>query len=762
MNPPRVIEIGDLVLVPGHEPSDGVLSLKKYPLITYEKALLSQATGGKFPSVTFLERKKMSTKTSFKRIALVAASALAIAGFSAVPSNAAVTTMDGVTNKSSSDFTAASFGNLTNTNGAAAFTVSAALAQTDIGKALYTSLDGYIGTISTLAADGLSGTFSAVTTSVTLAGVAAYLGVLPTTTVATGITTGQISGMTVTAGKTVALNIATTGTPAAGEKFRAKYVSTGAVAGTSAATTAVATQLKHIVTFTAPATAGTYPMVIEHSVAGTFATAYPNADRPFADYSFTLTVSASSGLSTALSTVYMDAEGAAASAGATTYNATSNAIARTGSKTLNTLLASVEVTLKNADGTANTATPTVTASIAGSGFVSVTSTAGTNTPSARVATGSASATGLAYVHVGADGSAGTGTVTVSVTDPVSLATTTLGTFTVVSYGTVTKLAVAATNFTIGRTGGYTTGAASATRTATQEVLGALDHTTVVAGGTGTTVPAFVVKATDSSGNAVTLANAGVPTIVSSDATVISGGTCVRDTGSTTYGSSTNGVGYYNCSFTTAFGSVSGKSATLTIRFVDPAGDGTTYLTTTQVVTVGGVAKSEAITTDSSSYTAGGAMTITITAKDASGNPVYDGAESPAITASKAVGGTLPAASFYVAGKVSSDSSTGVKTVFAPAIGGDFLLTATGTDAASTALSATASVEGDQASSLALDAANAATDAANNAYDEAQNATQAASDALAAVTALSAQVSALIATVKSLAAMVAKIKAKVKA
>ena len=65
---------------------------QKYPLITYEKALLGQATGGKFPSVTFLERKKMSTKTSIKRIAAVAASALAIAGFSAVPANAAVGT----------------------------------------------------------------------------------------------------------------------------------------------------------------------------------------------------------------------------------------------------------------------------------------------------------------------------------------------------------------------------------------------------------------------------------------------------------------------------------------------------------------------------------------------------------------------------------------------------------------------------------------------------------------------------------------------
>jgi hypothetical protein len=50
---------------------------------------LGQAAVKKFFIATFLERKIMSTKTSFKRIALVAASALAIAGFSAVPAQAA-------------------------------------------------------------------------------------------------------------------------------------------------------------------------------------------------------------------------------------------------------------------------------------------------------------------------------------------------------------------------------------------------------------------------------------------------------------------------------------------------------------------------------------------------------------------------------------------------------------------------------------------------------------------------------------------------
>jgi hypothetical protein len=67
------------------------LMVKNDSLITYEKAFSGQAVIKKFFIATFLERKIMSTKTSFKRIALVAAAALAIAGFSAVPANAAHT-----------------------------------------------------------------------------------------------------------------------------------------------------------------------------------------------------------------------------------------------------------------------------------------------------------------------------------------------------------------------------------------------------------------------------------------------------------------------------------------------------------------------------------------------------------------------------------------------------------------------------------------------------------------------------------------------
>jgi len=63
--------------------------VKNDSLITYERAFGSQAAVKKFFIATFLERKIMSTKTSIKRIALVAAAALAIGGFSAVPAKAA-------------------------------------------------------------------------------------------------------------------------------------------------------------------------------------------------------------------------------------------------------------------------------------------------------------------------------------------------------------------------------------------------------------------------------------------------------------------------------------------------------------------------------------------------------------------------------------------------------------------------------------------------------------------------------------------------
>ena len=58
--------------------------------MTYESVLVGQAEMEKFSKSTFSERKIMSTKTSIKRIAAVAAVALTLGGFSAVSANAAI------------------------------------------------------------------------------------------------------------------------------------------------------------------------------------------------------------------------------------------------------------------------------------------------------------------------------------------------------------------------------------------------------------------------------------------------------------------------------------------------------------------------------------------------------------------------------------------------------------------------------------------------------------------------------------------------
>ena len=554
--------------------------------------------------------------------------------------------------------------------------------------------------------------------------------------------------MTTNAGALGLLNLTLDGA-ITGTAAKARMTIGGTVIGASDIT-GIATDTSLIIPFTAPVTAGTYAATVQVSVAGT----YTGTGADTFTQAFTLTVTANSGLSTALSTVYMEAP-----ANTSVATATTNAVPRSGSKTLYTDIAQIAVTLKNADGKAHTAGSTVTASIAGSGFVSVTATddADAGSLTTRTSALAADGAGLAFVHVQADGTSGTGTVTVTVTDAATLATSTLGTFTVTSYGAAAKIEVSTTNYTIGRSGGFTTGNGTiAARSAAGEILGATD----VLG----TVPAFIIKVTDASGNLVNLTNtvgtAIVPTIVSDTLTTSGGGTCILDSGAATYGSGA-GVGYYNCNFSTAASSVSGGKATLTVKTPNPA-DTTLNLTATVAITVGGKTATETITTDATSYDVGVGMTITQSAVDASGNKVFDGAASPAITANKALGGTTPGAGFYVGGTINSDTSKGAKTVFAPAVGGTLTLQATSSNTAGSTITASVEVNGDSSSSLALDAANAATDAANNAYDEAQNATQAASDALAAVTALSAQVGALIATVKSLAAVVAKIKAKVKA
>jgi len=388
------------------------------------------------------------------------------------------------------------------------------------------------------------------------------------------------------------------------------------------------------------------------------------------------------------------------------YTTDLDAVPRSGPKAVSTQLSQVAVIMLNADGTAAGNLHKVTADISGAGAVDC--TADGTAVNATLRSDAFTTTGTNNVvvcHISADGTAGTGTVTISVTDSITGVKTKVGTRSFTSYDSVAKLAVASTNFTIGRAGYSTGGAVNAI--ASNKFIGSSTNTTAGVNSTDVSTPAFIVAATDKNSAAVT--TLAVPTIKSSDTAVITGGTCALDDGSNAdYSSSTNGVGVYNCKFDTASNAASGSKATLTIRVLDPADlTGVAYLTTTVDVTVGGSIATETLSFDKTSYAPGEAMVVTRTAKDSAGNPVYDGAAAPAITFSKSVGGTAPAASIYVGGKKSSTSSKGVVSVFAPAVAGAFSMNATSGNTAGSALTASSSVTDANAGLLTqIDALNA--------------------------------------------------------
>jgi trimeric autotransporter adhesin len=761
-------ECGAVARALHHEAQKVALTQNEQSLISDEKAFSRQADDEKSSKSTFIERKQMSTKTTFKRIALVAVSALGFGLLSVVPAKAAMSFTGMYVSKYSSS-------NYTNADVAAQMVVGAAsttvtstahgLTSTSIGKAIYSIDHGYIGTIASITN---ANTFE-LTAFPTVALVEDGTGAVAKLRIGTPVSTyslnpvlnaNQISGMTVVAGKTVALDLVGGANAASGGQARAIIDGVGVVS-----TEIDNTTLKHfMVAFAAPGAAGTYPMTIEYNEDGSFDGVIANTSK----VSFTLTVTAAPGLSTALSTAYLMGPAAGAAAG----NITTNAVSYFGLKTSGTKIAQIEVTLRNSDGSAHASGSLVAASVSGSGFVTVDTTADTAAGSARASSVAASSGGLAYVHIAADGSAGTGTITVTVTDAVTSVTSTLGTWTVTSYGAVASIAVDTTYYTIGYATGDTTGAADTSRGTSSSAVSPL---------AATETPAFVVVTKDAAGQVSNISNSLVPTIVSSNPVSVSGGTCVLDDGTSTYASG-DGVGYYNCSFTTTASSKSGDKATLTIRTLNPA-DTSTYLTTTIDVTVGGDPATESLAFDKATYSAGENMVLTRSCLDAAGNNCADGATAPAIVFSKAIGGTAPGASWYVGGVRAGGSAT-YPSVFAPSITGDFearmngyvneVLTSITTTAAVSDDSSTAAANAaSDAASEAIDAANAATDAANLAAEAADAATVAAEEArdaadaaTTAVEALATEVATLMAALKAqittLANTVAKIAKKVKA
>jgi trimeric autotransporter adhesin len=651
----------------------------------------------------------MSTKTTFKRIALVAVASLGFGMVSTVPSFAA-------------DAEVAA-GTVT------ALNVKKANANTYVAASTQTI---YVGTTTAVeaapAADALFMTFRAAMTTFPTGG---FIAVSPSnagTLDLTGAGTDTVSG----------------------DSIVYQMTDTTAIA----AETISATGTDGVVAFTsAPTVPGDYVMTIWHDRDGG-----SDIDLTEARQTVAFTIVAGAGFSAGLSTSIRDS--------ANSFDATVDEEVRV-SKSAGTDAASIEVTIKDTTGAA-LGGMRVSAEVSGPGLVDVVTglaaAYGDATVRADALTLAAGVSG-ATVHVTADGTGGTGTITIKVQDATTLAT--LGTYTetVYFYGTVATLEAKA-NYTIARASATERGCASAT-TCDRIAFADTPFVEIVAkDADGNLVPGLTVTATIS--NPAVLQASTVAAVTS---TVVSGADALTAGIST----DTKGLGWYNASVAGATTATSGSSAT--IKYETTVAGTTTVISSNAVtLTIGGSAATGTTTValDKASYEGGEGMTVTLTAKDSAGNPVYDGFASPAVSFNKATGGTAVAASFFVAGKVTSDDALGRKTIYAPTASGAFTATATASSLAT--ITATATVSDDAATAAgsaaadaaaeATDAANAATDAANAAAEAADAATAAAQDAADAVAALSASVATMVSDLKkqitSLTNLVIKIQKKVRA
>ena len=629
--------------------------------MTNEKGLFAQAGLRNVRSST-IERKIMSTKTSFKRVSAVTALALAIGGLTSVAANAAL-----VASTVTSINLVGSSANTNVTGSTVAVNVGAVIPSQTLVVGDNIRFTGVLtsypagGYTSVAAKSGLNGN-----TAVNVAGS------IPT------LPTGLATATTVTT--TSSLNL----------------VASATTAGSTVTATSTTSGFGSF-TF-APTVVGTYAVTV-YADGALNATANGVIDAGEPQQTITIVVAAGPTLSSGTSTAFM----IGGNAGTTAGSATSDAIPVTASKTMSGAnVGGITVSLFDSSNVAVTSGASLTASITGPGYLSwltadlptANSCSATPTYSATVGRSitAQTADAVGNLIVCADGVAGASTISISIVNSSGV-TTPLASKSVTFYGSVTKLAVSKTNFTIGKAGSANGNGTTGARTLAHEVGSTAGVTPQSA---GVTTPAFIVAATDSSGNPVNTAVA--PTVVSSDPTVVSAGACVLDVVSAAaadaaFADSLNGVGFYNCNFTGAANAASGSKATLTIKVLDPAdAAGLAFLTTTIAVSIGGSVAKEVLSTDKASYAPGEAMTINVTATDSKGNPVFDGAAAVgAITPSKSLGGTAFAPALYVGGKASSKSSTGVVSTFAPAVQGPFTLTATGTDAATTALTASATV-----------------------------------------------------------------------
>jgi hypothetical protein len=268
-----------------------------------------------------------------------------------------------------------------------------------------------------------------------------------------------------------------------------------------------------------------------------------------------------------------------------------------------------------------------------------------------------------------------------------------------------------------------------------------------------------VLATDANGIAVPgLTYTSVP-----DAKVVTGSAA-----SSTADADADSLGATWFDVTTAPDAASGVTGT--VSYKTTLADTTVLTSNALTFAIGGAPVSVTIAASGSSEV-GAKNSLVFTDKDAAGNAPYDLDVPLALTSNVAlVVGSAVTATNGLPTTIAMIGGTGSVNFFNPFVAGD--VTISGKAAGLIPLTVTVSVTNSAVSAAAdaaaeaTDAANAATDAANAAAEAADAATAAAQDAVDAVAALSAQVTAMISALKkqliALTNLVIKIQKKVKA
>jgi trimeric autotransporter adhesin len=673
----------------------------------------------------------MSTKTTIKRVALVAAVAAAFGGLSTVAANAA---------------TANSLPVVTNSS-----TAVAALASTATETTTVTATD-IVGTYNAISlTPGQEDSYYTITT--TGVGSVSYpssgnpggttLTAQSSTTEIWSNGTGAIGAVTPNAGTTSF----GTGSNSSGSNYNALTVSVySATAGTQTITYTgnVTGAITETITWSAaPALSVANSLVVTNNAADIVGT----------------TVGTTAGT--------LKATTASADSGVTLTATPSNTIAG----------GAVVGLYNNATSPAAITTDTIQATVAGPGIATIaTLSALTGSPTIGTASAAgrsvsvAATAGFAEIKLYSDGTTGTSTVTVS----DSTTGTTIGTFAVIFYSNTIAKLVATTNTTV------PLAAVTGFESADSEGF------TGANAPTGTDVAPVSVVADDANGNAIPNqaseidVSSGTTTVATVAAnptwdsagdfyyptiTPVSEGKTVltftdASTGDVVATATVWVVPAVIASLTAATDNSSydpGTKVLYTLTAADAAGnpvaDGT-YVGLLTTVPTSNVGLQGSLPTAATANAAEGSSAQTINGEAnvtfAGGVATYTN-YAPLATANVAIAGGV----INSGGVLTSSALEGATVNEA-----DFATTGSSDNAANAAT---------DAANEATDAANAATDAANAAADSADAATQAAQDAgdkadaaLAAVTALSQQVTTLLAKVAALSATIAKIAKKLKA